>query len=341
MVKGAPGLWPTRSGLTFAPGTGAVTFSSSRRAGSRSSVAGRDFSHCRPIECRSWCAESFSYSNGLRFVGFFAFVARVRRRHTARSRHLRNSRYRFVSPKGAAVGHAPPRSRSRHLRNSRYRSVSASGCRCRACDRRRSGPATRPGLLCRPGRPGPTAPRNTGTPETAEDCGRLRKIVERTPSVCNRRRNNRLRNSGDSGSGGWSDPCLTMEFYRQELQQPPRCRRDADLYQVAQVISAGGRRTAKCLSTLRIRVPAICATTWRGASVHSAILSQERAAPGCAKPFPQVAGAPASACRSCQFEFPQFALPVVQRPLRPARPYAWPPSRDAAGRQGNRPCASP
>jgi len=54
------------------------------------------------------------------------------------------------------------------------------------------------------------APWSTGTPETAEDCGGLRKIVGRVPSDCNRARNRRLRNSGNSGSGRWNDPWLIM-----------------------------------------------------------------------------------------------------------------------------------
>jgi hypothetical protein len=52
---------------------------------------------------------------------------------------------------------------------------------------------------CRQGRP-------AGTRETAEDCPRLRKIVERASSACNRTRNKRLRNAGNSGSGWWNDP---------------------------------------------------------------------------------------------------------------------------------------
>ena len=64
---------------------------------------------------------------------------------------------------------------------SSFRSVHVQGIRTwRICH-----PEHSEGSKCRPWIPRFARDDSTGTPETAEDCGRLRKVIEPAPSVCN------------------------------------------------------------------------------------------------------------------------------------------------------------
>jgi len=111
------------------------------------------------------------------------------------------------------------------------------------------------------------------TPETAEDCGRLRKSVERVPSTCNQTINERPRNSGNSGSGRWTAPMTNHARKATSLNSRNSwCARRAVAIRSfntccawevsigragpAQIISAVGQRADKPLLGLADRVSA-------------------------------------------------------------------------------------